>query len=43
MHLVTIELARISKPRRIYREGFIKDNGIELHTQTDFSPELKGS
>ena len=34
MEQVVIELDRITKPPRIYREGLLSDNGIELRTQT---------
>jgi hypothetical protein len=39
MSQVIIELARIGKPPRIYREGFLSDNGVELRTLTVFSHE----
>jgi hypothetical protein len=40
MSQVTIELARIDKPARIYHKGFLSDYGIELRTLTQLSQEI---
>ena len=32
--IVTIHLARIGKPERVYREGFLADDGIRMKTHT---------
>jgi predicted RNA-binding protein associated with RNAse of E/G family len=40
MPQVTIELTRIGKPPRTYTEGLLSDNGIELRTHTELSPEV---
>jgi predicted RNA-binding protein associated with RNAse of E/G family len=39
MSEISIILARIGKPPRTYTEGFLSDNGVELRTLTELSPD----